>query len=218
MKGTVLITGATSGIGLSIADYYRGKGYDTIEVSRLGKDYKVDLSDQSDVADFILEFNRSGIGGTGRLNVLVNNAGALYLDESTMMANDLYTLLLYTPYMLMTRMATRLVGGHIINIASVSGMKADPDTPMYGAMKAGLISMTKSFARRLAPGIRVNCISPGFIDTNLVGGSPLPQEFIDTIPLGRDAHPDELKEVVHMLDESEYITGANIVIDGGVTA
>ena len=214
MKGTALITGATSGIGASIADYFRDIGYDIISVSRHGADYHVNFSEQPDVADFIIQFNKSNVGP---LDVLVNNAGALYLDESPMNVNYLYNLLLFTPYMLMTRMAPRLVGGHIINIASVSGMKADPDTPMYGALKAGLISMTKSFARRLAPGIRVNCISPGFFDTNLVAG-PLPEHFLKDIPLGRDAHPDELIPIVDMLHNCEYVTGVNVPIDGGITA
>ena len=107
--------------------------------------------------------------------------------------------------------------GQIINIASVSGMKADPDTPLYGALKAGLISLTKSFALRFAPGIRVNCISPGFFNTNLVPGD-LPEELRLTIPLGKEAEPMEIIPVVKMLDESDYITGANIVIDGGLTA
>ena len=214
MKRTALITGASSGIGFAFGEYYRSKDYDTIEVSRHGKDYRVDLSEQADVADLLIKFNRSDVD---KLNVLVNNAGALNLDESTMDVNYLYNLLLYTPYMLMTRLAPLLDMGHIINIASVSGMKADPDTPMYGALKAGLISMTKSFARKLAPHIRVNCISPGFFNTNLVK-EPLPKELLSTVPLRRQAHPIELYPVMEMLEECGYITGANIVIDGGVVA
>lgn len=219
---TALITGATSGLGEAIAQYYQSRAYQIISISRTSLNpydladelrIKCDLADQSNLADICLE----KLSGFDKIDVLVNNAGALFLDESVMNVNHLYNLLLYTPYMLMTRLKEQLVGGHVINIASVSGMMADPDTPMYGALKAGVISLTKSFARKFAPDTRVNCISPGFFNTNLVPGNA-PPELLKSVPLKREADPEEIIAAVQVIDTCRYMTGANIVIDGGLTA
>lgn len=214
MKRNVLITGATSGIGHEIKRYYMWKGYHIVDVSRTSDRIPLDLSDNAEVHDLVLKLNEEP--QPWEFDVMVNNAGILLLDESTIVAERLWNLLLFAPYFLMERFGKR-VKRHIINIASVSGMKADPDTPMYGALKAGLISLTKSYALKLAPDVRVNCISPGFFKTNLVPGD-LPQELLSTIPLGKEGKPKDIIPVVQMLDESEYITGANIVIDGGIMA
>ena len=95
-------------------------------------------------------------------------------------------------------------------------MRGDPYTPIYAAGKAGIINLTKSLAVRLAPDIRVNCVSPGFFDTNLVQGKT-PKQLINQVPMKREAQPKEIIPVIHMLQESSYITGANIVIDGGLS-
>jgi NAD(P)-dependent dehydrogenase (short-subunit alcohol dehydrogenase family) len=210
---TALITGTTSGLGEAIATYYSKNDYQVIGISRQSKDIQCDLSDQKDLTDYCLGM----VSRFHKFDVLVNNAGALFLNEGIHNANHLYNLLLYTPYVLMTQLANRLQGGHVINIASVSGMMADPDTPMYGALKAGVISLTKSFARKLAPNTRVNCISPGFFDTNLVPDKA-PFELLKPLAIKREASPFEIIPVVRMLDTTPYITGANIVIDGGKTA
>ena len=211
---TAVITGATSGLGKEIAGYYRSKGYKIITAGKTDEHNPHNFADQMDLANFQLKVEKTAL----RIDVLVNNAGALFLNEGRHNANHLYNLLLYTPYILMTIFAERMKqDGHIINIASVSGMMADPDTPMYGALKAGLISLTKSFAVKLAPNIRVNCISPGFFNTNLVPGDA-PEDLLIKVPLFREAAPSEIIPVVEMLDQSRYMTGANIVIDGGKSA
>ena len=219
MKRTALITGASSGLGKTIAEYYLGIGDDIMSLSRRGAHWDYDLRDSEALQEMIFDMTgEDTLLGRDNIDVLINNAGALILDEKMSDATGRFNLLLHAPYLLIELLAERInKGGHIINIASVSGMKADTDTPMYGALKAGLISLTKSYARKLAPDVRVNCISPGFFKTNLVPGD-LPQELLSTIPLGKEAEPKDIIPVVQMLDESEYITGANIVIDGGVVA
>jgi len=209
---TALITGATSGIGEVIAEHYQLNNYQIVSISRKSIYIPCDLSDQSQLADICIDKLRK----LGKIDILVNNAGALFLHEGIPHANHLYNLLLYTPYVLMTRLRDQLIGGHVINIASVSGMMADPETPMYGALKAGVISLTKSFARKLAPHTRVNCISPGFFNTNLVAGKAPPYLLEEEqVPLMREADPDEIIPIIEMLDSTPYMTGANIVIDGG---
>lgn len=209
---TAVITGATSGLGKAIANYYQSRDYQIVSVSRGSIHIKCDLADQSDLHGTIDELKKFY-----KIDVLVNNAGHLFLNESVMDANFLYSLLLYAPYVLMTRLEEQLVGGHIINIASVSGMMADPETPMYGALKAGVISLTKSFAHKYAPSTRVNCISPGFFNTNLVPGD-VPAQLLKEVPLQREADPQEIVAAVQMIDTCKYMTGANIVVDGGLTA
>jgi NAD(P)-dependent dehydrogenase (short-subunit alcohol dehydrogenase family) len=209
MNRAVLITGATSGLGQSMKDYFLKKGDTVYDVSQTGT-YKCDLRDPFQITHFANLFAEE----VSFVDVLINNAGFLELNEDVQHWESLFNIFLYTPSYLMK---TIKVKRHIINIASVSGMKADPDTPMYGALKAGLISLTKSYAIKLAPDVRVNCISPGFFNTNLVPGNA-PQDLLAEVPLYREAHPGEIISVVKMLDRNQYITGANIVIDGGLTA
>jgi 3-oxoacyl-[acyl-carrier protein] reductase len=104
----------------------------------------------------------------------------------------------------------------VINISSISGLMADVDTPIYGASKAALISLSKTLAVKYAPEVRVNCISPGFFDTNLVP-EKTPQELIDPVPLGFEAQPKMILPVVDAILNCPYMTGANIVVDGGLS-
>ena len=214
MKQKVLITGATSGIGKAIADFYEGWDYEVTKVSRSVQDYHYNLCYPSEISSLSQRLHKEN----KVYDVLINNAGYV-IKEDFVSVDKLWNLLLLTPYTLIRRLSD---GGllapnsHIINIASVSGMVGEKDIPMYAALKAGVINLTKSFAKRLAPHIRVNCISPGFFDTNLFPGDT-PKELINMVPLMRSADPEEIKVVIQMLDETLYITGANIVIDGGLS-
>jgi hypothetical protein len=212
---TALITGATSGLGEAIADYYHAKNYEVVEISRTSQKIRCDLSSIKEVNSLVHKITKPE--SLIEVDVMINNAGELWLDEDHRAGKELswlWSLLLYAPYVFMREIKVKR---HIINIASVSGMMSDPDTPMYGALKAGLISMTKSFAHKLAPDVRVNCISPGFFNTNLVPGE-VPAQLLEPVPLMREADPSEILSVIEMLDNTPYMTGANIVIDGGMTA
>ena len=114
--------------------------------------------------------------------------------------------------------------GSIVNIASVVGLKGSPYMAGYGAAKAGLINLTKSAAIEAAPKVRVNCIITGAVMTDALKKAMPSEEMIDatakTIPLKRIASPDEVAHPVVFLlsDKSTFITGADLVVDGGKTA
>ena len=107
--------------------------------------------------------------------------------------------------------------GSIINIASIAGLTGKGSNIAYCASKAALITMTKSYARSLAP-IRVNAISPGYIETGFVQfPDGYHEKTLDTTPLKRSGAPEEIADVVNFILSSKFLTGENIVIDGGLT-
>jgi 3-oxoacyl-[acyl-carrier protein] reductase len=109
-------------------------------------------------------------------------------------------------------------GGRIVAISSVSGITGNRGQANYAASKAGLIGAAKSLAQELAKRqITVNCVAPGFIETDMLAG--LPDEIRDTIPLGRLGRPEEVAALVLYLcsDAAAYVTGQTIAIDGGLT-
>jgi NAD(P)-dependent dehydrogenase (short-subunit alcohol dehydrogenase family) len=112
-------------------------------------------------------------------------------------------------------------GGSIVSVSSISGMMGIPGEAAYNATKAAIINLTRSSAVELAErGIRVNCISPGPVDTDMWQDDPL-RPMIDIVtPLGRIAAPADVTAVIRFLasDDSRFITGQNIPVDGGITA
>jgi 3-oxoacyl-[acyl-carrier protein] reductase len=111
-------------------------------------------------------------------------------------------------------------GGSVINIASTDGIDTyHPDSVDYSVSKAGVIMFTKAMARELAPNVRINCIAPGWFDTDI--NADLPKEYmqreLDKIAIGRFGHPEEIAGVAAFLasDDAKYITGSVIVVDGG---
>lgn len=208
-----VVTGASSGLGKAIYEHLHITGRSVISISRRGPDIKADLSNQMGCCAVVAELAEHPI------RCLINCAGVLHLgpaDDSN--ADQIFNLNFWAPYILSMGLRDSFISGQssIINIASVSGMMADPDTPIYGASKAALISLTKSLAIKWAPHVRVNAISPGFFDTNLVP-EPTPQHLIDPVPLGFEAHTNMILPAVQMLIDCAYITGANIAVDGGLS-
>lgn len=206
----IVITGASSGLGKAIYEYLSQKGFKVIGISRRGPDIKADLTVYDERVRVVQELDG--------IEVLVNNAGMMLLEEDPKDATayEMLLLNLVAVWHLSLLLSDKIPsGGKIINIASVSGIKGEKDLPLYAATKAGVIALTKSFAMRLVEkGVTVNCISPGLFDTNLVP-FPAPDELIESIPMKREAQPEELLPAVEMILSSDYMTGANIVVDGG---
>uniref|UniRef100_A0A6M3KJU9 Putative SDR family NAD(P)-dependent oxidoreductase n=1 Tax=viral metagenome TaxID=1070528 RepID=A0A6M3KJU9_9ZZZZ len=208
----VAITGTTSGFGLVLKECFEGHGDTVVSIDK--EDF--DLSTIHGIEGAILHLHQL----FSFFDLIINNAGILILHEDRYALKEVVPMVnlnLLAVHQIMEA-APRLLNttGNIINIASVSGLNSDPDTPLYGATKAGVISLTKSFAKLYAPKIRVNCISPGFHSTNLVPAA-LPQKLLDKVPMKYEGRATGIIPVVQCILDSPYMTGANIVLDGGLS-
>lgn len=173
-----------------------------------------------------------------RLDVVVNSAGVAAFGPAGALAPKHWRRLIdinltgvfescqaALPHLRATIASGRAEGAAIVNVASVAAMAGDRGMPAYNAAKAGALNFTRSFALELASErIRVNAVSPGAIDTPLAAataGDPrIAAAFADAIPVGRYGRPEEVAAAIAFLaaDEAGFVTGANLVVDGGVTA
>ena len=164
-----------------------------------------------------------------RVDILVNNAGItrdnLLLRMSDEDWEDVMTVNLEAPFRLMKEVAKGMIRerwGRIINISSVVGAVGNAGQTNYSASKSGLFGLTKSAALELASrNITVNCIAPGFIESPMSDKIPesIKQNLKKRIPLGRIGEPEDIANAVFFFlsDDSSWITGAQLVVDGGVT-
>jgi 3-oxoacyl-[acyl-carrier protein] reductase len=160
------------------------------------------------------------------LDVLVNCAGILRrtpLAELTLHEWDEVLATNLTGVMLCAQAAApalRARGGAIVNVASIRGLIGGT-SPAYAASKGGVVTLTKTLARNLAPGVRVNAVAPAFVDTELNVHLTVEQRerIAEQIPLGRFAEPEEIARAVLFLasPRAAYITGQTLVVDGGFT-
>ena len=238
---TALVTGATGGIGGAIARSFHAQGatvavsgrqLDKLEAlkSELGERIVVcpcDLASKEQVGKLIDEAVKA-LGG--RLDILVNNAG-LTRDNLFMVMKDeqwdeVIAVNLTSTFMLM-RAATRHMlrsktgYGRIINISSVSGVLGNPGQGNYAASKAGMIGMTKSLAREVAPrGITANCIAPGFIKTAMtdVLNEQQTKTIMGAIPAQAFGEPSDVAAAAAFLasTEARYVTGQTLHVNGGM--
>ncbi|MEW5979617.1 MAG: SDR family NAD(P)-dependent oxidoreductase [Acidobacteriota bacterium] len=244
----VFVTGGAYGIGRATAQCFSSQGYAVtiadIDESRgkmlesqLRKSggnalfIRTDVCDEANVTESLAQ----AITEWGQLDVLVNNAGIeLYrrTDESTsedwggVIDTNLRGPFLCTKYAFTALCETK---GSIINIASVQALACEPNTAAYATAKAGLLALTRAAALDFAPfQVRVNAICPGAIQTGMMESYLATQSdpksilssFAGSIPLGRVGEPDDIAWVVYFLttDAAAYITGATIVVDGGLLA
>lgn len=232
---TALITGGTSGIGHATATLFRDAGAEvTITGTKPGAaDYDTDLSGmayrQLQITDH--DSVTALAAGFTVLDVLVNNAGANFpggLDESRPDGFDASVALNLTgPYRLTVELYPALKsspaagGASVVNLASMSALRAVPLVPGYGAAKAGVICVTRNLAVKWASSrIRVNAVAPGAIDTPMTAPMQFAPELLDAelahIPLRRFGSPVDIAPTVAFLctEHSGYTTGAVFVVDG----
>ena len=235
----ILVTGANRGIGLNIIQRLNNDGYTVIGASRTddganiisqeinsngGKGLKMDVTNQESINSAIKNIRDE----YGTLYGLVNNAGITNDNLLMRMTDEQWLSVIETNLTSIYRVTKSIVKdmmkareGRIVNIGSIVGMMGNAGQSNYSASKSGLLGFTKSLARELSSrNINVNSISPGFIDTDMT--KALSDDQIDNlsknIPLGRIAESSEVSSVVSFLlsDDSSYITGENINVNGGL--
>lgn len=213
----VVVTGGAKGIGKTIADEFRKAGAHVCVIDLLENDYFVgDLADQT-VLD---AFADKVIADYGRVDVLVNNALPLMkgIDECTYeQFNYALRVGVTAPFYLTKRFAPYFApGASVINISSSRDRMSQPQTESYTAAKGGISALTHALAVSLAGKVRVNSVSPGWIDTDFTvyDGANAVQH-----PAGRVGNPLDIANMVLFLcsDKAGFITGENICIDGGMT-
>lgn len=224
-----IISGASRGIGLAIAQRFRAEGATVYCLSRTQPPEDLpwiacDVADEQSVESAV----SSILQKEGRIDILVNNAGitrdGLLMRMKSEDWDAVLNANLRSAFLLaraVSRTMIRQKGGCILNVSSVVGLHGNGGQANYAASKAGLIGFTKSIAKELASrGIRVNALAPGYIETSMT--EALPQAAKDAIksqiPLGRTGSPAEVAEAALFLcsPAASYITGAVLNVDGGM--
>ena len=240
-RRTIVLTGASRGIGHATVKRFSREGWRVITCSRqdfadncpwpAGPDdhIKVDLSDPEDVGFAVSEIRRRLEASNDRLDALVNNAaispkngeGARLDSIGTSMHlwRDVFQVNFFAPIMLARGLFRELAdaGGSIVNVTSIAGGRVHPFAgTAYATSKAALASLTREMAADFGPsGIRVNAIAPGEIDTAIL--SPGTEKLVDAIPLRRLGKTAEVADIIYFLcsERASYVTGAEIHINGG---
>ncbi len=240
-RKTLVLTGASRGIGHATVKRFSGEGWRVITCSRQAfaencpwpsgpEDHiKVDLSDPEDVGQAVAEIRHRLEADGGQLDALVNNAaispklegGARMNSIETPMHvwRDVFQVNFFAPIMLARGLFKELARakGSVVNVSSIAGGRVHPFAgTAYATSKAALGSLTREMAADFGPhGIRVNAIAPGEIDTAIL--SPGTEKIVETIPLRRLGSTVEVADIIFFLcsGQASYVTGSEIHINGG---
>ena len=237
-----LITGAARGIGREIALNFAREGSDVAvcdvdlesvqntqkEIEGLGRralSFKVDVTNLGQIDEMVNLI----LDKFSKIDILVNNAGITKDNLILRMSEQDWDRVLsvnlkgaFNCIKVVSRQMVKSRYGKIVNVASIIGMIGNAGQVNYAASKGGLIALTKSLAKELAPrNINVNAVAPGFIDTPMTAKLPedYKKQMLDNIPLGKFGSPENVARACLFLasSESDYMTGQVIVIDGGMT-
>jgi len=234
-----IVTGATSGIGMATARRFAEQGGQVaaagrtkeilakLEASKI-KTYAVDLTSERETAEFLGRV----VKDFGGIDVLVNAAGIIAsgtIENTTLADYDLMMNINVRSMFQLTQLALPSIiqrKGNIVNVSSVTGLRAFPGVLAYCVSKAAVDQLTRCAALELAPkGVRVNAVNPGVVRTNLHRNSGMNEDayaaFVDrsktTHPIGRIGEPEEIADLILFLASSRagWITGVTYSIDGG---
>lgn len=237
---TILITGASRGIGRACAEYFAKNGWRVVinynkseEAARVlaetinqngGEAYifKADVGN-TDECRALVEYAASV--GNGKLDALINNAAVDAIMPFDMMSTEderrmfdvnlfgaMYCTRFALPYMISAK------SGSIVNVSSIWGRVGASCEVQYSTTKAALIGFTKALSKEVAPsGVRVNCVAPGIIATDINKSLTEEEldEFLSDVPMGRMGTPEEVANCVYFLCDSTYVTGQVLGVDGG---
>ena len=238
-RRTLLLTGASRGIGHATVKRFSSAGWRVIACSRqpfpedcpweAGRDdhVQVDLGDPQDTIRAVEEIRRRLTDG--KLHALVNNAGVSpkgqggarlgAIDTSLHDWTRVFQVNFFAPILLARGLIKELTAtrGAVVNVTSIAGSRVHPFAgAAYATSKAALQALTREMAADFGPaGIRVNAISPGEIDTAIL--SPGTEKIVETLPLRRLGTPEEVAKAIYFLctEQSSYVTGAELHINGG---
>jgi NAD(P)-dependent dehydrogenase (short-subunit alcohol dehydrogenase family) len=238
----IIVTGGTQGIGKIISLLLLRNGFsvsvfdfdeEAIQELRMEnisenlRFYQTDVSDEESVRNSI----SASLKDTGNISGLINNA-AIQIDKpvtelsftewNRVIGTNLTGAFLCAKYAVES---LKLSNGSIINISSTRALQSEPNTEAYSASKGGILALTHSLAMSLGPEIKVNCISPGWIDVSGIKKKSKANQIVLSYadhsqhPAGRVGNPEDIANMVLFLlnPENDFITGQNFVVDGGMT-
>ena len=233
-KRNIFISGASRGIGKSMAKHFAKSNFNVVGTSRNNFKFdddlenllplKLDVTSRNDVKDCFDELKSKNL----LPDILINNAGItadqLFLRMSDDDWDDVINTNLTGTFNLTKIFLKNMIKnkfGRIINISSISGLMGNPGQVNYSSSKAALNGFTKSLAKEVGSrNITVNCVAPGFIDTDMTSyiGENERNEILKKIPLNKFGSPEDISKLVMFLmsDQASYITGQTISIDGGL--
>lgn len=233
-----IITGSSRGIGKAAALLFAKEGAKVVinckdqtedvkrVVNAIGKNKAIfiqaDVSKEEDVKRLVSET----IKKFGRIDILVNNAGVIFREGNWKSSEKIWHVTmdinLTSAWLMIREVAPIMIkngSGSIVNISSIYGFLGAASVLAYSSAKGGIITMTKAFAKELAPNIRINAVAPGNVMTDMTkeAGKKVIKFFEQQTPLKRSAEPDEIAKAVLFLASSDasFITGELLVVDGG---
>ena len=242
-RKVALVTGGAQGIGKAIAQRFLRDGMRVAILDadeEAGRETETGLRALGEVSflptdianeDQVVEAVERTVSGFGGLDVLVNNAGISHNKPVTELTlaewNRVIGINLTGAFLCAKHAAAALRArrGAIVNIASTRALMSEANTEAYSASKGGLVALTHALAISLGPEVRVNCVSPGWIDVSAWKKSRLAKQAVlneadhEQHPAGRVGQPEDIASLVAWLvsDEAGFVTGANYVVDGGMT-